>query len=258
VVSAIALVTALAIDSRFSHDEAQPSGTPAREAAPPNSTPNGAAPGAATAPTSAAPAPAGVANAPARAEAAERRGETGAGPAPWKGEVAAFGAIGTGIGPTAAFGGRAIAGLLWPSGADLRIGADYLVMPEARVPFYDGVSLAMYELSGRASGCPLALSIGPSVRLSPCAGIASGIVHAETRRSPGVKTPGSANPAFVALFAEARVDAHFGAFFVEASGEVRFVVDPPTFALFPPDDQQALASMSAVAAFASLGMGLLL
>jgi hypothetical protein len=101
------------------------------------------------------------------------------------------------------------------------------------------------------------LSIGEHLLVSPCAGIASGIVHGATRPSAGVVATGSASPAFVALFAEGRVDARFGAFFVEASGEARFVVKHPSFALAKPNDSP-LSSMEDVAAFASLGLGLLL
>jgi hypothetical protein len=264
VVSGIALVTALAIDSRFTHDESQAPNTSANVEASSAGTSNdaGAQP-APTPPNAATPANAhtvtaarGVStNAPSPG-AAERRAQGGA-HAPWKGEVAAFGAIATGIGPALAFGGRAVAGLVWPSGADLRIGVDYVVIPQTTIPVYGDVNIAMYELSGRASGCPLGLSIGKSVLVSPCAGIASGIVHGETRKSPGVVTPDFKDPAFVALFAEARVDARFGAFFLEASGELRFVVDPSTFALSAPNDDP-LARMNQWTAFASLGLGLLL
>ena len=270
VVSAIALVTALAIDSRFAHDDsaasttASPSGT---ETPPGPATPNGAAPAPnGTAPPEATPnASAPNATAQNSAVAKANRGESdadsehrSASARAWRAELGLLGAVSSGVGPSAAFGGSAVAGLRWPSGVDLRIGLDYLTVPQTRVNVYGGVTVAMYELAGRASGCPLALPVGDLVRVSPCVGITSGVVHGETLKSPGVKVTGSGNPPFVAPFAEARVDFLFGALFLEASGEVRFVVDPPTFKLEPPDDKAQLSSVKPVAAFASLGLGLLL
>jgi hypothetical protein len=264
-VSAIALVTALAIDSRFTHDDSQESTeTPATGAASSSATSNAVSsaattPNAGTAPSS----PSAGKPSPSKATVVPRTTPSERAPRPrasrpraYRGEMAAFGAITTET-KVAAFGGRATFGVVWPRGAGLRIGIDYLDMPETRVDVLGGVTIAMYELVGRASGCPMGFDVGAYVRLSPCAGIASGIVHGETRSSPGVKTTGSANPEFVALFAEGRADVRVGDFFLEASGELRFVVDPPAFALEGHDDQP-LTQKKAVAAFASLGLGLLL
>ncbi|HVW29699.1 MAG TPA: hypothetical protein VHC69_30255 [Polyangiaceae bacterium] len=262
-VSAIALVTALAIDSRFTHDDTPATTeTPAADAAASSGTPNAVNPTTAPNPTT-PPAPANASALPnaavaprtTRGEPSHEVGERG--PRPFRGEIAALGAVTTET-EAAAFGGRAAFGIVWPSGAGLRIGADYLVMPQTRVPLYNGVTIAMYELAGRASGCPLGFRVGASVQLSPCGGIASGIIHGETRLSPGVRATGSANPEFVALFAEGRADVRFGDFFLEASGEVRFIVDDPAFALQKPDDRQPLSPKKGVAAFASLGLGVLL
>lgn len=252
VVAAIALVTALAIDARFT--EALASSQPAEPAAP-----------------EAAPAPSGSGASPAEPEkraepvaasavgAAPAQSVTRAGPRTWEVTAGVLGAIASGTGPAVALGGRAFAGLKWRGGADVRLGFDYLTVAPTRIARNDGdVVVATRAIGGRLSGCPLALALGSAVSVSPCAGLASGAFHGETLDSPGVQAKGSANPAFFALFGEARVDVRFDALFIEASGEVRFVVDPPTFALVVGDLRPQLYDAPVVSVGATLGLGLLL
>jgi hypothetical protein len=232
-VAGIALVTALAIESRIGEGEP----APASQSEPP-----------AVATSQLNPAPA-----PPTLPAQRKPGRSAR--APWHVDLGLAGAVAAGVGPSPAFGGRFVAGLGWPRGPDVRVGVDYLTTAVTTVPEYGGVRVQMYEIGARASACPVVLSLG-GARVLPCAGVSAGTMHAETRASIGVRATGGGSSPYVAPFAELRVDVAFHALFVEASGEVRFFADRPTFALEPPNDQSPLYPVPVVAAGGTLGLGL--
>jgi hypothetical protein len=244
VVAGIALVTALAIESRTTEGAESNEAGSAGEAAP------STAPSAAT---NAPPAPSrAVAATPALAPA------TGSHPAPreWHGDITAAGVVSSGVGPAPAFGARLSGGLGWKSGPDVRVAIDYLATPETTVDDYGGVKLQSSLFGGRASACPFAFPLWPDARVLPCAGLAAGIIHAETRPSAGLQSTGSGTLGFFAPLAELRADAAFGTFFVEATGEVRFVLNKPTFALDPPHDERPLYRVPLASVGGSVGLGL--
>jgi hypothetical protein len=239
VVKGIALVTALAIEARV------PDVAEAEPAAPPPSEP---------APAAAQPAPASApvqkpAALPAAAEHASAP-RSSASATPVHVDLGVAGAAISDVGPGPAFGGRVVAGLGWRKGPDVRFGVEYLTAATTIA----GVSVQTYALGGRLSACPFAFPLGGSARALPCAGLAAGIAHAETRASAGLAATGSGNPPYVAPFAELRFDVAFSKLFIEASAEVRFVVDPPTYGLEPPHEQ--LYRVPVVAAGGCLGVGL--
>ena len=244
--SAIALVTALAIESRLTEtgDDAE-SATSGSSAPPPApSTTNAVVKGPpATSNTEATPV---------------RTAPTSTTPRDFHVEAGALASVGSGVGPAVAFGGRGVVGIGWPRGPDLRVGVDYLMVLPTTLPVLEGVKVQMHQLAGRASGCPFAFPVGEVVSLLPCAGLQAGVAHAETLASPAVKAVGHADPAFVVLLAELRLDARLGAFFLEASGEVRFVVVHPEFALDVPGSRVPVWPVPAVAVGAALGVGLVL
>src|SRR5215831_16197778 len=121
VVAGIALVTALAIESRVPEivDKSEPAASPTGDEMPPTAAPPAAAPKAAVPPVAPAAAPETRRHSPPPAPARPRE---------YHFDVGVAGALSSGIGPVAAFGGRFIAGLGWRRGPDLRIGIDYLTM----------------------------------------------------------------------------------------------------------------------------------
>ena len=242
VVTGIALVTALAIEARVPDvAEAEPT-----EPLPNEPTPEAAQPAPASAPV----------KKPAEPPAAAKRvsaPRSSASVTPVHVDLGVAGAAISDVGPGPAFGGRVVAGLGWRKGPDVRFGVEYLTAT-ATLADHGGVSVETYTLGGRLSACPFAFPLGASARALPCAGLAAGIAHAATRASAALAATGAGNPPYVAPFAELRFDVAFSKLFVEASGEVRFVVDPPTYGLEPP--HEPLYRVPVVAAGGCLGVGL--
>jgi hypothetical protein len=246
VVAGIALVTALAIESRTgkSADPNRAAGTdvPAAIEPPPSA-------GVESSPA--------VPSAPAASPGGDARSlQTKRAKTPWHVDLGAMVAARSGIGPAPAFGARLVGGIGHRRGPDLRLAIDYVTMPTTTVAKHGGIAMQTYEVGAAVSGCPFVLALGTRVRVLPCGGLAAGIIHAETRPSAGLGATGSGNPAFVAPFLELRAEVEWGAVFVEAGGDIRFVVNKPTFALDSPDDDPPLYQVPLVALGASLGLGL--
>jgi hypothetical protein len=210
VVSGIALITALAIESRVTEaleqsEPEQPDAAPPADAAP---GPKAALPAVVAAP------PKG------RAPALPHRAH----PAHW--DIGDAGMVGSGVGPVLAAGLRGFVGLGWKGGPDFRLGVDSL-----RTPLVDrsGVPTRFSILGARASGCPLSMPLGAFVRLLPCAGAVVGAHRGEGVGLPQKVSPASAAPAFFTPFASLRAEVAWDAFFVEIEGEAKFPVDHHSF-----------------------------
>ena len=239
VVAGIALVTALAIESRTTEatESTEPVSigepAPSTSSAPPSPAPSAAVPAKAAPPPSTRPAP-----------------------REWRGELTASGVVSSGVGPAPAFGARLSGGLDWKSGPDVRVAIDYLATAETTVNDYGGVKLQSSLFGGRASACPFAFPLWSDARVLPCAGLAAGIIRAETRPSAGLQSTGAGTLGFFAPLAELRADVAFDPLFIEFTGEVRFVLNKPTFALDPPHDERPLYKVPLASVGGSIGLGL--
>ena len=222
VVSGIALITVLAIESRVAEavDRSEP-----LPAAP--TTPEAAGPLATTpAPPSAGPAEA--AKLPPKIPATARPASTPS-PSPLHWDVGGAAVAGNGVGPAFAWGARLFGGVGWGRGPDFRLGVDYLKAP---ISDAHSVSTLFYLLAGRISACPLALRLLAGARLLPCAGALSGVLRGQTFPSKLVQE-GAGARAFVTPLVEVRADATFRALFVELGVEARFPLEYRKFSVSP-------------------------
>jgi hypothetical protein len=214
VVSGIALVTALAIESRVTGvDEtagpASGSAAPAASGVPPVASsplPPPEVPKSEAA-AAAAPAPAPAPASPRREPLVPRHYDVGGG-----------GLVAGGAGPTVALGARLFAGVGWDRGPDFRIGADYA---RSIVDVQNGVDVWFAILGGRLSACPWAFGVAGVARVLPCVGASAGVHHGEGLGSSRYQ-PGSANPFFFTPFASLRAEASLDALFLEVEAEGRF------------------------------------
>jgi hypothetical protein len=216
VVTGIALVTALAIESRIA--EAVGKSEPATATAAPAASELPAAQRAPEEPK--------VTPAPAPVPVQTPREESG--PPPHYdfggGVIASAGAL-----PGITFGFRGFVGVGWRGGPDLRIGGEFSntgsVQSTVNGNTYDSkFSLAL----GRASMCPLAF--GEALRFLPCAGIEIGSISAkgfDASRSGLQVEGGEASGVWVAPFASLRADVTWEIFFAEAELSLAFPVLPP-------------------------------
>ena len=208
VVSGIALITALAIESRVAEalDQSEP-GQP--DVAPPVQP----APG-----PPAAPAP--VVTTPPKPRGSAPPSRASRAPPPHV-DLGDAGLIGAGVGPALGEGLRSFIGVGWKSGPDFRLGVDYLRTPPV---FRSEAWTEFSTLGARASGCPVAVALGALFRLLPCAGAVVGAHHGEGVGSKTV-SKGSDSPIFLRPFASVRSEIAWDAFFVELEGEAKFAVD---------------------------------
>jgi hypothetical protein len=198
VVTGIALVTALAIESRFPRREPESEIPPALPSPPP------------------------VLLAPPRLVRVVLPAPPPA-PAPHFDVGAGF--LGTfGLGGAMGLGARAFFGAGWERGPDFRLGIDVARAPKFDV---DGTDNRLSLYAGRASVCPFALG-NRWVRALPCAGVEAGVLHAESFTSAAIQGA-SGNAAFASPFASLRADAVLDAVFVELEAEGRFSVDGHRF-----------------------------
>jgi hypothetical protein len=221
VVAGIALVTALAIESRIA--EVVGKSEPPAAAPPPTNEAPTEERKATPAPVAAPPGPA----APTRSEPS--------GPPPHvdigAGALASVGAL-----PHATVGFRGFAGIGFPHGLDFRLGVDYSsagsVETTSKAVGSSGSAgryLSSFSLlSGRASVCPFAF--GTALRLLPCGGVEVGVLHAEGLGSSGsaIRTDATSesNPVWFAPFLGARADATWDVFFVEFEASAGFPISP--------------------------------
>jgi hypothetical protein len=250
VVSGIALVTALAIESRVAEalDKSEPATTdaaPAESAAP-------APPADGTAPPETMPAttppvvvaPARVLVSPPPAHQSPPRARA------YHVDFGAAGVAKSGVGPTLAWGGRVFGGVGWHRGPDFRIGVDYAQTPNRE---RGGAVTEFFLLGLRAAACPVAFGREGSVRVLPCAGVEAGAHHGESTTSPTIRG-GSATLGSVAPFAAVRGEAVWGKVFVELELDARFPLRHPTF--YFTDPRQDVYTVNPVAFGISTGIGL--
>lgn len=257
VVSAIALVTALAIESRLAGGSDASEGAsaasaeasveapaPAETATPPASGPSPIldASANATSPSALAPgtSPSTSSAAPAASPAAtSSRSTTSAShPVPPHSEIANAGrpssphrprsvrfdvgaalVLATGAAPALAWGPRGFVGFGWERGPEIRLGIDVLHTGTVTT---DGRPAHFSLLDGRVSGCPISLRFSHVFHGLPCAGVEVGALHAEGEKSDLVRATSTVTRPWVAPFIAARLEVSFGPVFVEAEADLRF------------------------------------
>jgi hypothetical protein len=241
VVSGIALITALAIESRVA--EALNQSEPAATDAPPATE---------AAPSPPPQAPRTVTGTP-RPEEPERPHSHPSSPRSTHFDFGAAGLIGSGVGPALGRGFRGFIGLGWKRGPDIRLGVDYLSTP---LITSNGVPTLFSLFGSRASGCPVAIPLGTLVRVLPCAGTAIGAHRGEGRGLNHLVKPGESAPIFFTPFASLRAEIASDAFFVEVEGEAKFPVDHHRFQFDTKPTTEHVYSVPWVAFGLSAGLGL--
>ncbi|HEX4477454.1 MAG TPA: hypothetical protein VH142_20330 [Polyangiaceae bacterium] len=254
VVSAIALVTALAIESRLTggsdaNDGAGAARGEARgEAAAPTET--APAPGASagesssagatspSAPATSSAATSSAAPAASTAATAARSTTSASTKAPLHSEIATAGrpsshrrprsvrfdagaafVLATGAAPELAWGPRGFVGFGWERGPEIRLGIDALYTGTVTT---EGRPAHFSLIDGRVSGCPIALPFAHVFHGLPCAGVEVGALHAEGEKSNLVGATSTVTRPWVAPFLAARLEAGFGPVFIEAEADLRF------------------------------------
>lgn len=216
VVTGIALVTALAIESRIA--EAVGESEPATVGAAPATSEQPAAPRAPEEPKPPPlPAPAPV-RSPAEEPSAPPHYDIGGG------AIASAGAL-----PGITFGFRGFVGVGWKDGPDVRLGGDLSNTGTVNSTVNGNAYESKFMLAvGRASLCPWAF--GDTLRLLPCAGLEIGSISAkgfDASRTGLQVQGGEASSVWIAPFASLRTDVTWDVFFAEAELSLAFPVLPP-------------------------------
>jgi hypothetical protein len=216
VVTGIALVTALAIESRIA--EAVGKSEPATSTAAPVASGTPAAQGAQDERKVVAPAAPAPVRPPPEEPSAPPHYDIGGG------VVASAGAL-----PGITFGFLGFVGLGWKGGPDLRIGGGLSNTGNVNSTVNGNAYESKFTLAlARASTCPLAF--GGAVRFLPCAGLEIGSISAKgfDASRTGLRVEGGeASAVWVAPFAALRVDVTWEVLFVEAELAFAFPVLPP-------------------------------
>ena len=218
VVTGIALVTALAIESRIA--EAVGKSEPATAAAPtaPQSQPKPAEP---------APEAPKVTTPPSEPTPVRTQPEKPSPPPHF--DIGGGVATSLGLLPGVARGVRGFIGLGWSDGPDFRIGGDFLSAGDVASDVNGNVYESTFTIArGRASACPFALP--GRVRLLPCGGVEVGQLKAtgqSATRPSGLQVDGdSASALWIAPFLSLRADITLGAFFVESEVSLAVPLSP--------------------------------
>lgn len=215
VVTGIALVTALAIESRIAEAVGRSEPAPAPSTAPVEPAPE-------------EPKPAPAVSAPPAPASQSQRSMHRPGPSapPPHYDIGVGGLVELGALPNPAIGPRGFFGIGWSHGPDFRLGADLFTEGSVDTIVNGREYVSSYRLIvGRASVCPLAF--GGTWRLLPCGGIEIGQLHAagSDRSSPalGLDVTGTEiDELWFAAFLGLRGDVAFDAFFAELDASFAF------------------------------------
>lgn len=228
VVNGIALVTALAIESRIDEafEQSEPTMATAENASVSAASPTSAAssePARATSVSPAAePAPGASGAAPAAVVAEEPPAQSlpsDAASVPLRWRAGVRGGILTGIAPSVAPGGG-IAGMLEIDA--MRFGLSVFGFSSGHV-IVSGVEARFDLLTARVEGCPIAFDLGESLALEPCVMFEGGVLRGRGYSDPPTVAEGQSGRApWLAPGALARLVASFGAVVVELEGGARF------------------------------------
>jgi hypothetical protein len=231
VVSAIALVTALALEAQIAeeaaHERAQPKA--------PKPAPRKETPPAATAPAAST----GAKSAPPEARSSW-----------WS--FGAAGGYATGMAPDGLFQLRAFGGLALQARWEVRFSAAYGAASAVR----ESANLTFSAAWARLEGCWLAVAIGARGSLGPCAGLEGGVLHASGVEGPRVAVAKSATEPWAAGVALGRIRLAEQVLFVEAQGELIAPLVRHEFVLEKP--RAEVHEFPALAFGAALGVGVVL